>query len=296
MQPPPPRACALALTLVLAACGSPGAEDDGPAPAPAAAPRRLVTLAPNLTEIAFALGLGDRVVGVGSYATWPPEVRELPRLGGLVDPDLERILALEPDLALLLPSQEEVARRLEAVSIETLVVPVETLDDLEAAILAVARRCRAGAAARDLVASLRRELAPRPVPGAPHTAVVVNRAPGRTEGLLVAGPGTWYDELLGRLGAANAFADAPLRYPQVGVEEVLARAPGALLELRPEPPSDPLRRRLAADWQGFPTLPAAARGSVFVIGGDWALSLGPRVPLLYRRMEEALRAGAAKGA
>lgn len=256
------------------------------------APRRLVTLAPNLTEIAFALGLGEKVVGVGDYAAWPPEVRELPRLGGLVDPNLERLLALEPDLVMVLPSQAEVVRRLEAVGTEALVLPVETLEDLEAAVLAMGERCGAEEAARALAESLRRELGPRPIPGAPKTALVVNRPPGRTEGLLVAGPRTWYHELLGRLGAPNAFADASLRYPQVGLEELLARAPGALLELRAEPAPEELRRRLVADWTRFPNLPAAAGGHVYVIGGDWALSLGPRVPRLYREMEAAVRAAA----
>lgn len=294
MPRPPHNALVLLLGLALVGVACGGSDRPGPAPPPEppGAPDRLITLAPNLTEIAFALGLGDRVVAVGSYASWPPEVRELPRLGGLVDPNLERTVALEPDLVLLLPSQEDVIRRLGAVGIETLVVSTETLADLEAAVLAVGERCGAGEAARDLAARLRRELAPRPVPGAPETAIVVNRAPGRTEGLLVAGPETWYHELLGRLGADNAFGDAPLRYPQVGVEELVARAPGVLLELRPEPPSEALRRRLTADWERFPSLPAVARGHVFVIGGDWALSLGPRAPRLYRRMEEALRAAA----
>lgn len=289
MPPPLRRAQVLALVLALAACG--GVEDSRERD-PSDPPRRLVTLAPNLTEIAFALGLGDRVVGVGAYAAWPPEVRELPRLGGLVDPDLERLLSLEPDLVVLLPSQAEVVRRLEAVGTETLVLPVETVPDLDAAVLGLGERCGAGEAARALASRLRRELAPRPVPGAPETAVVVNRTPGRTEGLLVAGPRTWYHELLGRLGAPNAFADASLRYPQVGLEELLARAPGAVIELRAEPASDELRRRLVADWARFPNLPAADRGHVFVIGGDWALSLGPRVPRLYREMEAAVRAAA----
>lgn len=276
---------ALALASLLPACGP---AERGPAGAGGGPPRRIVALAPNLTEIAFALGMGERVVGVSDYATWPPEVRELPRLGGLVDPNLERLLALEPDLVLLLPSQEEVALRLAGVGVETLVVEIETVADLEAAVAAVAERLGAPAAGRELAATLRRELAPRPLAGAPKTAVVPDRVPGRTEGLIVAGPRTYFDELLGRLGAENAFADAPLRYPQVGVEELLARKPGAILEVRAEPPSEALRRRLIADWRRFPALPAVARGDVYVLGGDWALVLGPRLPILYRRMAEAL--------
>lgn len=284
-----PALCLVA--ALLGGCGEPAA-DRPPAKvpeAPAAAPERILTLAPNLTEIAFALGLGERVVGVSDYTSWPPEAEGLPRLGGLFDPNLEGMVALEPDLALLLPSQEEVARHLERVGVETLSVEIETVDDLETAIVAVGRRCGAEAAAEALSTELRRELAPRPIPGAPETVVALDRVPGRTESVLVAGPGTYFHELLARLGAANAFAEAPLRYPQVGMEEVLARAPAVILEVRPGPLSEESRRLLLADWERFPELPAVSRGAVRAVVGDWTMILGPRLPRLYRAMEEALR-------
>lgn len=271
--------------------GDPEAGSSGEAPV-AGSPARILTLAPNLAEIAFALGLGDRVVGVSDYTSWPPEAVELPRLGGLFDPNLERMVALEPDLALVLPSQEEVARDLENVGIETLTLGIETVDDLETAVLAVGRRCGAEAAASELAARLRAELAPRPIPGAPTTVVVLDRAPGRTEGLLVAGPGTYFHELLGRLGAENVFADAPLRYPQVGMEEVLARAPEVVLEIRPGPLGEDARARLLADWRRFSDLPAVAHGNLRTVVGEWTMILGPRLPKLYQEMEAALRQGA----
>jgi iron complex transport system substrate-binding protein len=281
------EALVLAAAL-LAGCGEPSA----PPEPERGTPGRILTLAPNLTEIAFALGLGDRVVGVSDYTSWPPEARELPRLGGLFDPNLERMVALEPDLALLLPSQASVARNLAQVGIETLTLEIETVDDLETALLAVGERCGAEAAAGELARTLRAQLAPRPIPGAPATVVVLDRAPGRTEGLLVAGPGTYFHELLGRLGAANAFADAPLRYPQVGMEEVLARAPEVVLEVRPGPLPEEARGRLLADWRRFPDLPAVAHGEVGTIVGEWTMILGPRLPRLYQEMEEALQRAA----
>jgi ABC-type hemin transport system substrate-binding protein len=126
--------------------------------------------------------------------------------------------------------------------------------------------------------------------------VTLDRTPGRTEAVLVAGPGTYFDELLARLGAANAFADAPLRYPQVGMEEVLARAPAVVLEVRPGPLGQSARHRLLADWQRFPDLPAVAHGEVRTIVGEWTMILGPRLPRLYREMEEALRRATEDGA
>ncbi len=291
---------ALAVLAALLGCGGPGgapAEHAG-APDGAAseeAPTRIVTLAPNLTEIAFALGLGDRVVGVSEYATWPSEATERPRLGGLFDPNLEAVVSLEPDLALLLPSQAEVASRLEGAGVETLTIGIETVDDVAAALRTVAERCGVGDEGRKLADELRRALAPRPIPGAPRVMLSVDRAPGRTENLLAAGPDTYLHELLTRLGAENVFADAPVRYPQVGMEEVLGRAPEAIVELRANPVPPETAERLRADWESYPSLPAVARGSVTVIAESYALIPGPRLPKVYDRLEEAIRASLPEG-
>ncbi len=290
---------AAALTLV-AACSAPAPPDRANARAGSASeasaaqgsPRRLLALAPNLAEIAFALGLGPRVIGVSDYTTWPPAAAKLPRLGGLFDPNVERMVALRPDLALLLPSQEEVAERLRAVGIDTLTVHLESLEDLGRGIVQIARRCGVPAAGTELAADLHRQLAPRPVPGAPLTVISIDRPPGRSENLLVAGPGTYLQELLVRLGAANAFADAPTRYPQVGMEEVLGRAPGLIVELQPQPLDAAGRRQLLADWRRFPTLPAVAAGHLVVVSGAETMLIGPRLPQLYRRLEEAVREAA----
>jgi len=286
----------LATALALAGCGAPsgvtpdaaGAGPDEPAPA------RIVTLAPNLTELAFALGLGPRVVGVSDYVTWPPEALERPSLGGLFDPNLEAVIGLEPDLAIVLPSQAEVADKLERAGIATLPVGIESLEDVERAAVSIAERCGVPEAGRKLAAELHDRLAPRPLPGAPRILLSVDRAPGRTENLLVAGPGTFLHELLTRLGAENVFADSPVRYPQVGMEEVLAREPEGIIEIRPEAVPPETTERLLADWRRYPGLPAVAGDALTVIGEGYALIPGPRLPLLYDRLEEAVRRAAAE--
>lgn len=272
--------------LLLAAalgCGGPG----GQAAPPAA--DRIVTLAPSITETVFALGLGERVVGVDGYSRWPPETAGLPSLGGLLDPNLEAIAALEPDLAILLPSQSGLGERLRGLGIEVLEVPSDTLADVEAAAAAIAERCGVPAAGDRLVARLRRELAPAPLPDAPATALVVGRQPGQLATVLVAAPGTYFDELLARLAAVNVFADAGQPYPQVGLESFVGRRPRALIELQGEPLSAAERRRLRADWLGAPGL-ELAETCVAVIDGYEVLTPGPRLTEVYRRLRAALEA------
>ncbi len=260
------------------------------ASAPEASPRRIVAVAPSLTEILFELGLGDRVVAVGDYSRWPPEVESKPRVGGLYDPRLETIVALEPDLAVVLPSEADLAAKLAGLGIEVLTVPSETVDDVARAVRRVAERCGVAEAGEQLAARLERELAPDPLPGAPAVLLSVARERGRLADVLVAGPGTFLDELAARLGAVNVFADAPIPYPQVGIEEILERRPRAIVELVPEPLDEREARELTRDWERLEGLPAVAAGCVSVVAGEHTLLPGPRLPRLYRELRAALAA------
>ncbi|MFL6193765.1 MAG: ABC transporter substrate-binding protein, partial [Thermoanaerobaculia bacterium] len=191
-----------------------------------------MALAPNLSETLFALGLGERVVGVGGYSTWPAEAAAKPRLGGLFDANLERIVSLKPDLAVLLPSEKDLAAKLTPLGIEVLTIPNETLADVERSFTTVAERCGVPEAGARLAAEWRAGLAPRPLATRPKVVLSVGRQEGRLADVLVAGPDTFYQELLDRLGAENVFADSPIRYPKVSLEELVARAPDVILELR----------------------------------------------------------------
>jgi iron complex transport system substrate-binding protein len=265
-------------------------------------PQRIVSLAPSLTETLFALGLGPRVVGVGDYDHFPPEARSRPHLGGLFNPNLERMVALKPDLAVLLPSQNDLGDKLGRLGVASLVVRNESLADVENGFRTIADRCGVPETGRRLAADLHRDLASRPPlkpgekprekPGEKPLQVVlsVGRQAGRLTDLLVAGPGTFYDELLSRLGARNAFADAPVRYPQVALEEVLTRRPDVILEIREDLPSPEVARQLTSDWWGLPQLQAASRARVFVLAGDYVVVPGPRLPRLYREMGAVLDA------
>ena len=254
-------------------------------------------MAPSLTESLFAMGFGDRVVGVDDYSLWPPAAASKVRLGGLFNPNLERIVALRPDLAVLLPSERDIGVKLERLGIATLIVPAETLADVEKSFVAIAARCGDAAAGERAAAAWRTGLAPQPVPGAPRVMLCVDRQAGRLANLLAAAHGTFLDELLARLGGVNVFADAASRYPQVAMEEVVARAPQIILELRTEPAPPAVVATLIHDWNQLPSVPAVRDRRIEVIAGGFVLVPGPRLPLLYHRMRAALLvAGRAAGA
>lgn len=281
-----PTAASLLLVLLTAAgCERPPPPEAPPSPWP---PQRIVTVAPSLTEIVFALGLGDRVVGVGDYSEWPPEVFSKPRIGGLFDVRLEKIVELQPDLAILLPSEERLARQMRELGVEVLTVEHETLRDVEEAMLAVARRAGVSEAGEELAERFREQLAADPLAAAPTVLLTLTREEGELGNVLVAGPDTFYAELLDRLGVTNAFESAGISYPQVGAEEIVRRAPHAIVELQPDVLSRRAQRELLDDWRQLPGLPAATLGCLRVITGDHTLLPGPRAPRLYREIREAL--------
>jgi len=261
-----------------------GREESAPTPEPSQAVR-IIALAPGITETLYELGLEDRVVGVGDYSSWPPEVGQKPKLGGLFDARLETIAALQPDLAILLPSEEKLQVQLERLGVEVLTVRSETLAEVESMIGTIAARCgvvEQGIAAQE---RWRQGLAPDPLPGSPKVLLSVGRDRGRMADVLVSGPGTHLDELLGLLGVVNAFADAPMEYPQVGLEEILQRQADVVIDLQPSPGA---YEELTLDWQDLQTRTEMAPACARVVAGDHVLVPGPRLPRLYQELREAI--------
>jgi iron complex transport system substrate-binding protein len=278
----PPRfsvVLSIAAAIAAASCGR-------TAPERAARPERIVAIAPSVVETLYALGLEQRVAAVGDYARWPPEAAAKTNIGGLMDPRLETIVALDADLAILVDSEAALARALGQLGVEVLTVPSESVADVEVAIMAIAERTGTDGAGRRLVADLRAELAPRPVVVGRRVLLVVGRQPGELSELYVAASGTFLDELLGRLGGANVMADVDARYPRIGLEEVLVRRPEIVVELAAEPLPIETVQRLEADWRremgdGAPC--------VVTVAGDYVLIPGPRLGRFYGEMAAALR-------
>jgi ABC-type Fe3+-hydroxamate transport system substrate-binding protein len=118
--------------------------------------------------------------------------------------------------------------------------------------------------------------------------ISVGRSAGRLGEVTAAGRRTFYDELLTRLGAVNVFADAPTRYPQVGLEEIVVRKPDLILELRPDPLTPEKKAAVVRDWSALPQIPAVRDDRVVVIAGDYTMLPGPRLPRLYREMRTVM--------
>lgn len=270
----PHRVLTLTLALVAMICGS--CRSAEPVGARSAA-TRIVSLAPSLTEIAYDLGVGDRIVGVSDFATYPPEVAKVERLGGLMNPNLERLAALRPDLVLTHSANTKVIEQAAQLEIPTLALPTDTIADIMRCYREIGAATGSSERATARVTELRATLAEAPkLPGPPpNVLVVVGRNPGSLEGLTAAGPGTFIDELLTQMGAVNVAAQTGRPWPQMSKEALLVTPPDVIVELRPGAPIP--TTELARPWSALGTLPAVQRERVLQLDGDYLLLPGPRI-------------------
>lgn len=251
-----------------------------------AAPQRIISGAPSITEMLYAIGLGDRVVGVTEFCHYPVEVRDKPKIGSYLRPSIETILAMKPDLAVILEEHGELQERLRRVGVETLAVSHNDLAGIYASLHAIGERTGASVAARQKVAETQAalEAIEQRAAGLPRrsTMFVVGRSPGTVRDLFCAGSGSFLDDLITIAGGDNIFGEAGQHYPRIPREEILARRPEVVIDMGDMSDTDNVteahRLSVGRLWkQAFPDLPAVRHGRVYPVAKDIFVVPGPRV-------------------
>lgn len=267
------------IVLFVLFVAAPSARDG--TPQDAARPARIISLVPAVTEMLFAIGAGPQVIAVSSFDEYPPDVRSLQRVGALLDPDLERILSLRPDLVVVYETQTDLRQQLARAGIPTFGYQHAGLADITETIRRigsrVSREKEAAAAIARISASLdeiRRRVADRP---RPRTLVVFGRESGALRGIYASGGYGFIHDMLEAAGGENIFADVQRESIQATSELILARRPDVILELRAGDMSAERRTRELAVWQSLPAVPAVRSGRVMLITDPRAVVPGPRV-------------------
>jgi len=236
--------------------------------------RRIVSLAPSVTEALFAVGAGAEVVGVSQYCDYPPQARRLPRIGSFITPNIEAIVALRPTVVIGLPTSSDLREihALQAMGIATLMVDDGSVAAIEASIEKIGNAVGQPHAAHDLVGQIRSRLneideklakvQPRPV------LMVVGHQP-----LVAVGPGTYLDELLTLAHAHNIADFSTQSWPRLSLEYIVASRPEVILD--GQMGSDPHAQ--AQFWTRYPSIPAVSERRVFGYPEDPTLHPGPRV-------------------
>jgi len=264
------------------------------------APKRIISLIPAVTEMLFAIDAGPDVIAVSSFDAYPPEVKNLPRVGALLDPNVERILSLKPDLVIVYGSQQELKQQLARASIPIFDYRHAGLADVSTTIRTLGERTGRVAQANDVVAriqqglaDIRARVANRP---RPRTLLVFGREPGALRGIYASGGVGFLDDMLRLAGGDNVFADIKKEAVEASTELILSRRPDVILEIRTsDNPSSPatVASELAL-WKALSSVPAVRNDRVHFLTDDRIVIPGPRVAEGTRTIAQALHPDAFK--
>jgi iron complex transport system substrate-binding protein len=254
-------------------------------------PHRVVSLVPATTEMLFAMGAGDRLVGLGSYDRFPPQVAAIPRVGGLLNPNTERIIALRPDLVILYETQEELKRQLERADIPYYRYEHQALPDITSTIRALGERIGAPQRAHDVAVGIERDIEAvrRSVAGLdrPSTLLVFTREPGSLRSITASGGYGFLADLMDVAGASNVFGEIQQQSVQASAEMILARRPDVIIELQYGAGAVGRSDGLEA-WKTLASVPAVRTGRVHVLTGDQFVVPGPRIVLAAQQLARAI--------
>ncbi len=275
---------AVVAAVLLVGCAQPGAtptpsatlvDDAGRTVATKGIPSKIVSLSPSNTELLFALGLGDRIVGVTEFCDYPPEAKSKAKVGGFSEVDAERVVSLGPDL--VLASSLHVARvvpALEKLGMTVVVIDPKTSEDVLARIVFVGKLTGKEQEALELKGRLEGRIA-----ATAGKAKVEGPAPRvfwmLGDGLFTAGPGTFVDDLITKAGGANVAAGAKTQWPELSMEAVVQADPEVIVI--PGPEGQAIAEKLRGDlaWQGVSAVKSGR--FVFIPDQNIVVRPGPRI-------------------
>ena len=262
--------------LILGACRSDGRTAGRPA-------QRIVSLLPSFTELLFAIGAGDRIVGRTTWCDYPPAALAIPSVGDGMPPNIEAVMARRPDLVVLYNAGPNVtaAKQLERVGIHTVLIDVNRLEDLGPATRTLGRLTGREVVAESLATVLDSLAGRPPPPSTTSLAFVVWDNPP-----IIIGHGSYLDQLAGQAGARNVFSDVAAPSAQVSLETIVARDPQWIAVLTdsaaPPPPPGFAKRR---EWRA---VRAVRDGHFLLLPGSLFGRPGPRSGAAIQRLRALL--------
>ena len=247
-----------------------------------AASQRVISTSPAITEILFALGAGDRVVGVTDYCSFPKKACLLPSIGGPLNPSTETWISLKPDLIIIQEDSIVINKHATILKIPILKVSVNNLENILTSIQAIAKTMQVSKRGNQLVDEINseikqyrtrlRKLKPRQV------LMLLSDTNDPSRDLYAVGRNTFLNELLSIAGGENILPDTMATYPKISKEFIIAKSPEIIIEIGPKSnlSSDGILDRKKT-WGKYPTLNAVKNNRLYFIGADYILIPGPRL-------------------
>ena len=247
-----------------------------------AASQRVISTSPAITEILFAIGAGDRVVGVTDFCNYPKQACRLPSIGGPLNPSTETWITLKPDLIIIQEDSEVIQKNAKIFEIPSLTVSVNNLNNILNSIQIIADSLHMPQAGHQLAIKIKTKIEGYRT----HLKKIKTRQvlmllsdtndPNRD--LYAVGRDTFLNELLTIAGGENVLPDTMARYPKVSKEYIIAKSPEIIIEVGPKSnlsKEETLARKKT--WGKFSTLRAVKDDKLYFISADYILIPGPRL-------------------
>jgi len=280
----------LLFAVLLASCGKPPAALEVPGTV-----QRVVSMAPSITECIYAIGGGDRVVGVTTFCNYPAEADALPKIGGYTDANFERVYALKPDLAILPTEHYAITERLNALGIPSLKVDTSTIPAIFQTMETLGEVFQTQKTAAATIDQLKQRIENIKTRTAdqPARRVLVsigrNMGTGGVSDVYVAGHSTLYNEMLESIGATNVYS-GEMEYARISHEGIMRLQPDVIIDLIPDLESarNVNIEEVRNEWNILQNVPAVKNGEVHVFGGDYVCVPGPRFVLTFENIARAV--------
>jgi iron complex transport system substrate-binding protein len=251
---------------------------------------RIVSIAPSVTETVYALGLGEHIVGVTSYDTYPKEVTLKTQIGGFLDPNIEAIVALRPTRVIGLSEQESTLKLLQKLDLHTLAVDHRSIDTILNSFKVIADTCDVSSAGSVLFEKVSGALHESKSKTANVTIkkvlIVVSRDYESSDlrEVYISGKDGMYDSLLSYVGGENVFKKEFGSITAVSLEGIYALNPDVIIEVLPQGfMTKHTKQNLKTPWKALSLIKAVRDDKIFFIDDDWATIPGPRIPLLLNK-------------
>ena len=254
---------------------------------------RIVSASPSITETLFELGLKDSVIAVTDFCKYPQEACKLPSIGGAINPNIEVLVSLQPDLVLHLSHSAKLARNTKSLDIPSFGINMDTLADILNSIKILGKTLGVEKNAEQLIKKLTEGINSykEKLKGiAPKKALLLlgdSSDPGRD--LYATGHGTFLHELLEISGGKNILPATMARYPRITKEYIIEKSPEVIIEAGPKSRLTPpqIKERIKG-WERFPSIRAVQKGQIHYIGADYILIPGPRLLNIIEQFSRAI--------
>jgi iron complex transport system substrate-binding protein len=258
---------------------------------------KIISLAPSTTEILFSLGAGDKVIGVSEFCNYPEEAKAKPKMGGLMNPNYEAIVAAKPDLVIVFNEMLEPTNKFKSLKIETLAMEHSTVQDIFLSITRIGQCC----GAKDQTKKVLKELTSKMTAiqdkyaNEPHPKVLIivghdiSQDTTKPPTNIKAAGDEYYNQMISYAGGQNAYSGGTVPFPTVSNESIISMNPEVIIDLVPADKNPIDTNVIIKQWKNLSQIEAVKKNRIYVFTEDYMTIPGPRVAMALEKLAKAIK-------